>query len=297
MDVHKVTLLVVDLDRLGAEAVRSEIESVSYPNDCISPHVIDLKTADCGEWGDDHPLNQSATRDAEIRRLFPTDSAPQTATAYVPTGGAQPVDVTVAAIQGRTMPLTVPELIRTIGSLRYERDAEKARADDLSRTVAAMEDAVRKDAALYYGGNESATTMHLSDECGSGHCGYCSEAPHPYRTLQAILSHPDVKDLRSKWVRLDDDIVARLDALADERDAAVAEAWRLVAIETRVLSAEAALAAFDAMPGAKETSKHSVPEFTPEQLALAVIKGLRDSTDPLEAYARGWQDAKTESEK
>jgi hypothetical protein len=49
-------------------------------------------------------------------------------------------------------------------------------------------------------------------------------------------------------------------------------------------------------PGDEPPPDPLVPAFTPEQLALAVIKGLRDSTDPLVAYAQGWNDAKAKSE-
>lgn len=412
MEVHKVTLLVIDLDRLGAEAVRSEIESVSYPNDGVSPHVIDLKTADCGEWGDDHPLNQSETREAEIRRLFPTDTAPQTATAYVPTGGAQPVDAVIAAIQGRTMPLTVPELIRTIGSLRYERDAEKTRADAAEALVKETREKWAEDSrchlamsAVFSADLDAAQQMVV--ECHTVMRALVSDVDINGAGV-AVGDHVDAAreslalsaPIAGRWCLASERDsfamqVAGLEKLAAnremDRDAATARAEKaeaavrelvdtvsskhkeLIEEEERAEKAEAESAfdrqwamklaksvtaaesaknaaerreselgiqveaqkarlrlatecidalsmtviewagpnkvkpakaevklmraAWDAVLDAKGPSKHSVPAFTEEQLALAVIKGLRDSTDPLEAYARGWQDAKTESEK
>ena len=59
-----------------------------------------------------------------------------------------------------------------------------------------------------------------------------------------------------------------------------------------------AIDAVDELVQAVNTSAEHprVPAFTPEQLALGVIKGLRNSTDPLVAYEQGWNDAKAKSE-
>ena len=86
------------------------------------------------------------------------------------------------------------------------------RADDLSRTVAAMGDFARGIAEGY---------DHEEDahRYNNGACRVCR--------AEAILSRPDVTAERGRWVRLDDDIIARLDTLADERDAAIARADRL----------------------------------------------------------------------
>jgi hypothetical protein len=70
MDVHKITLTVVDHDRIGADGVREALENARYPNRCIWPCVLTVETRDCGEWSDDHPLNKTTTRAAEIARLF-----------------------------------------------------------------------------------------------------------------------------------------------------------------------------------------------------------------------------------
>jgi hypothetical protein len=72
MQVHKITLLVIDLDEIGAEEIKDIIENTHYPNRCISPDVFSVETVDIGEWDDDHPLNDNDTAEAEWRRLFPT---------------------------------------------------------------------------------------------------------------------------------------------------------------------------------------------------------------------------------
>jgi len=71
MKIHKITILVVDHDDLGAPGVKLELENTNYPNDCISPTVIEINTREV-EWSDDHPLNNSRTLLSEFRRLFGT---------------------------------------------------------------------------------------------------------------------------------------------------------------------------------------------------------------------------------
>lgn len=58
MKAHVVILTIIDHDNLGADGVKMEIENVRYPNDCLSPHVLKIETADIGEWSNEHPLNQ-----------------------------------------------------------------------------------------------------------------------------------------------------------------------------------------------------------------------------------------------
>lgn len=55
--VYRIELMVLDSDDLGPDAVRSEIEAVSYPNDCIAPLVARIEER-AVEWTDDHPLNR-----------------------------------------------------------------------------------------------------------------------------------------------------------------------------------------------------------------------------------------------
>lgn len=69
--VHRVVMLVVDTDRLGAEAVRTELENARYPNDCLSPRVLTVETQTV-EWFDGHPLNHAHTTPAAVASLFPS---------------------------------------------------------------------------------------------------------------------------------------------------------------------------------------------------------------------------------
>lgn len=75
MKVHRLVLMVIDFDDLGTDQVRDVLENARYPNRCIAPAVMEMQTADIGEWSDDHPLNNSTTDAAEFARLFPTDVA------------------------------------------------------------------------------------------------------------------------------------------------------------------------------------------------------------------------------
>lgn len=75
MKVHRLVLMVIDFDDLGSDQVRDVLENARYPNRCIAPAVMEMQTADIGEWSDDHPLNSSKTYVAEFARLFPADVA------------------------------------------------------------------------------------------------------------------------------------------------------------------------------------------------------------------------------
>jgi|GEM_PF-2748403 len=74
MKVHKVILSIVDMDDIGADEVRDVIENVKYPNRCIHPSVVSIKTREV-EWSDDHPLNKGDTFRDEFDRLFATPGA------------------------------------------------------------------------------------------------------------------------------------------------------------------------------------------------------------------------------
>lgn len=67
--VHRVTLLIVDHDRIGSEEVITVLENTTYPNRCIYPSVMDIQTV-AVEWSDDHPLNKESTRDSHAKYLF-----------------------------------------------------------------------------------------------------------------------------------------------------------------------------------------------------------------------------------
>lgn len=70
MKVFKLTLIVVDHDGQGFDMV-DIIENQKYPNYCISPTVVEIKSAEIGKWNDDHPLNSREKFRDEVQRLFP----------------------------------------------------------------------------------------------------------------------------------------------------------------------------------------------------------------------------------
>lgn len=70
--VHRIELLVIDHDDLGADGVRSVLENARYPNRCINPDVKRVETREV-EWSDEHPLNYRDTADAAYRELFGTE--------------------------------------------------------------------------------------------------------------------------------------------------------------------------------------------------------------------------------
>ena len=70
MQVHKIELIVIDFDECGADGVKGVLENTRYPNRCISPKVRSIVTRDCGEWDDDHALNDSETYEAALFELF-----------------------------------------------------------------------------------------------------------------------------------------------------------------------------------------------------------------------------------
>jgi hypothetical protein len=69
VQVHKVTLLVVDHDEVGASGVTEHLQFTRYANHCIAPVVLAIETREV-EWSDKHPLNQKRTQAAEAERLF-----------------------------------------------------------------------------------------------------------------------------------------------------------------------------------------------------------------------------------
>jgi len=71
MKAYELTIQIIDLDEIGAAEIQAVLENARYPNRCVSPKVLSIREADIGEWSDDHPLNHTATADAEWRRIFP----------------------------------------------------------------------------------------------------------------------------------------------------------------------------------------------------------------------------------
>lgn len=70
MKAYKIEILVIDFDELGESQIKTELENVNFPNDCVSLNIKSITEKDIGEWTDEHPLNKRATCDAEYQRLF-----------------------------------------------------------------------------------------------------------------------------------------------------------------------------------------------------------------------------------
>lgn len=66
MKAYKITVVVVDHERMGGDAIADEVARSKY----IHADVIDVKEADIGEWSDDHPLNRRDKIPGEVARLF-----------------------------------------------------------------------------------------------------------------------------------------------------------------------------------------------------------------------------------
>ena len=69
MKVYKLTIQIIDFDEIGSEEIKDVLENANYPNDCISPKVIEIDEREI-EWTDDHPLNRKDTANKEFKRLF-----------------------------------------------------------------------------------------------------------------------------------------------------------------------------------------------------------------------------------
>lgn len=67
--VHRLVVLVIDHDDLGADGVREVLEHTKYPSWCINPDVKHIETREV-EWSDEHPLNQGDTCDEAYAALF-----------------------------------------------------------------------------------------------------------------------------------------------------------------------------------------------------------------------------------
>lgn len=74
VQVHKVTIFVLDMDGLGPKGVAEEFEATRYANHCMSPEVIGMASKWI-DFEDDCPLNQNATHKQAIRELFPAEGS------------------------------------------------------------------------------------------------------------------------------------------------------------------------------------------------------------------------------
>ena len=70
MKVHKLEVIILDFDDLGADEVKETLENQKFPNYCFAPNVQTIRTAEIGKWSDDHPLNRQETFDKAITELF-----------------------------------------------------------------------------------------------------------------------------------------------------------------------------------------------------------------------------------
>jgi len=57
MKVYKVTVMVIDHDKLGEDGIRAEMDNVRYPNHCMYPRVTAIEGKEVGQWDDSNPLN------------------------------------------------------------------------------------------------------------------------------------------------------------------------------------------------------------------------------------------------
>lgn len=69
MKVYRIVLMVIDFDSVGKD-MGEIIENASYPNDCLSPHLIEIDSREIGEWADSHPLNKRDGQQEEFHRIF-----------------------------------------------------------------------------------------------------------------------------------------------------------------------------------------------------------------------------------
>ena len=66
--VYKLTVMVIDHDDIGAQAVAEQIQHANYANDCINPEVAAVEVREV-EWGDGHPLNSQVKWTAACAEL------------------------------------------------------------------------------------------------------------------------------------------------------------------------------------------------------------------------------------
>lgn len=69
MMVHKIEVMVLDFEGLGADEVKMVLQNALYPNNCVYPDVMSIETRDI-EWYDLHPLNMADTSEAEFKKMF-----------------------------------------------------------------------------------------------------------------------------------------------------------------------------------------------------------------------------------
>jgi hypothetical protein len=71
--VYKMTIMIIDHDRDGAELLAKILENTRYANDCMSPKVDSVQEVTV-DWHDRHELNYPDKWRNAFRKLF--DSFP-----------------------------------------------------------------------------------------------------------------------------------------------------------------------------------------------------------------------------
>lgn len=118
VQVHKVVLLVVDHDEVGAEEVGEVLEHNRYPNHCMAPSVMHVETREV-DWSDDHPLNAGGdTLRGEFGRLFGQPGAVFDARAAAESAKALRGEVRLTLAQRTDARMRVAELEAEVARLR-----------------------------------------------------------------------------------------------------------------------------------------------------------------------------------
>ena len=73
---HILTVLIIDHDELGAGDVVATLTNAHFPNDCINPMCLDVRTYNIGVWHNDHPLNLCETDEMSWIREHGIDVTP-----------------------------------------------------------------------------------------------------------------------------------------------------------------------------------------------------------------------------
>ncbi len=65
MKAYKLEVLVIDFENYGEEDIKTIIERAKY----VNADVKSIKSADIGEWSDDHKLNMKVTCEQAYKDL------------------------------------------------------------------------------------------------------------------------------------------------------------------------------------------------------------------------------------
>ena len=65
--MHRIVLFVIDHEDIGQNEVKMLVKDNRY----VSPNIKDIRTADIGEWDDDHKLNKTKSTIQDFENYFP----------------------------------------------------------------------------------------------------------------------------------------------------------------------------------------------------------------------------------